>query len=82
MKGFDLFLQRVLFVLLEIEHQGDALVPLPDNGGVEFAQVVEGSFHGLIARRLDLRFEGSSPGRDVLGRPGVGVGVGSRLWTH
>ncbi len=36
MKGFELFLQRVLFVLLENEHQGDALVPLPDNRGVEF----------------------------------------------
>ncbi len=62
MKGFELFLQRVLFVLLEIEHQGDALVPLPGNRGVEFAQVVEGNFHGLIAQRLDLRFEGSWPG--------------------
>ena len=62
MKGFELFLQRVLFVLLEIEHQGDALVPLPDNRGVEFAQVVEGKFHGLIAQRPDPRFKGSSPG--------------------
>ncbi len=33
MKGFELFVQRVLFVLLEIEHQGDALVPLPDARG-------------------------------------------------
>ncbi len=62
MKGFELFLQRVLFVRLEIEHQGDALVPLPDNRGVAFSQVVEGKFHGLIAQRLDLRFEGSSTG--------------------
>ena len=62
MKGFELFLQGVLFVLLEIEHQGDALVPLPDIRGVEFAQVVEAKFHGLIAQRLDLRLEGSSPG--------------------
>ncbi len=62
MKGFEFFLQGVLFVLLEIEHQGDALVPLPDNRGVEFAQVVEGKFHTLIAQRLDLRFAESSPG--------------------
>ena len=62
MKGFELFLQRVLFVLLEIDHQGDALAPLPDSRGVEFAQVVEGKFHRLIAQRLDLRFKGSSPG--------------------
>ncbi len=63
MKGFELFLQGVLFVLLEIEHLGDALAPPPDNRGVEFAQVVEGKFHGLIARRLDLRFHFNGKGR-------------------
>ncbi len=63
MKDFEPFLRGVLFVLLEIEHLGDALAPLPDNRGVEFVQVVEGKFHGLIAQRLDLRLHFNGKGR-------------------